>query len=60
MTYARRQRPQARCRICKHPLYSRSELPDTIDAMCFPCLADHPAYKGLVFQRVEAVRWAAA
>jgi hypothetical protein len=56
MPYARRKRPQALCRLCKRPLYSRSELPEDISAMCTECAIEYPGEAGLVFSRAATSR----
>jgi hypothetical protein len=51
MPYARKLRPTCRCRICQHPLYSRTEIPAEVSAMCTECAIANPGEGGVVFSR---------
>lgn len=59
-TYARSKlRPAPKCCLCRSPLYSRSELPTDLEALCFVCLSDWTDYKGVVLKRIADARVAA-
>jgi hypothetical protein len=54
MTYARKPKPKPKpkpkCRMCKAVLYSRTELPGEISALCIPCSIAHPGEAGPIFR----------
>jgi hypothetical protein len=49
----RKPKPQAqcRCRVCRHPLYSRTEIPAETSALCTECAIANPGEAGVVFKR---------
>lgn len=52
MTY-RKPKPAPKCCVCRNTLYSRGELPSSLEALCFACLSERPLWNGPVLKRIE-------
>lgn len=51
-SYARTiKRQPCLCRLCYHPLYSRTEIPEGTSAMCTECAIANRDEAGVVFNR---------